>query len=429
MRYICFVASVTILACSSTANHQISDDAFDAHTSSDIKEISDISKKETFVKGPNPKNIPIFDESKVVEFRLEFEESAWNQLMTYWKSGVVCYDTCIEDAKPCEIKTWVHCSFSFEGETFKDAACHLKGNPAYWKDEKKPELAIRFNKWDKNGRFRGLRRINLEAAPFVYAPIRDRVAMWYMREVGLDAPRVNHVNVYKNGELLGLYMNIEQLDKEFLEDHFEECDGNLYKNGCELVTNEDKMDLQNIWDLEWYIDKEPMEGDHTKFFENVDKLMDVDQVLLEAAAEMVIPTGDNFSNGSWNFYYYDHPSRGFLVLPWDLDGAFGGYIPVTLDPFAFESPPEVGNKPNKLLLLMMQNPSWKAKYISNLKMIRDGPYQKLPDRIDFVCNQIRPHYINDPNKNGTVEKFDQECEYYKKRIGERTNFLKNLLGG
>ena len=134
---------------------------------------------------------------------------------------------------------WVHCTFSGLGSAVMPAFCRRKGGEDDWQFESKPQMIVRFNLVDKNGRFRGLRRLNLEFFDGDEAPIRDRVGMWAMREAGIDAPRVNHARVFKDGQLLGLYQNIESVDKEFLEDHFGADDtGNLWESASDLKTNE-----------------------------------------------------------------------------------------------------------------------------------------------------------------------------------------------
>ncbi|MEZ5000873.1 MAG: CotH kinase family protein [Bacteroidales bacterium] len=46
---------------------------------------------------------------------------------------------------------------------------------------------------------------------------------------GIPAPRVNHVEVYINGNYYGLYINVEHIDEEFVHSRFGNNDGNLYK--------------------------------------------------------------------------------------------------------------------------------------------------------------------------------------------------------
>jgi hypothetical protein len=141
---------------------------------------------------PSPQSIALFDEGTIVDFYVTFSDDAWDQLLTL---------TGPNDTR------WVPCTFTALGEPVVNADCRRKADIEGWPYEKKPQFIVRFNLTNKNGRFRGMRRFNLEAFDGAAAPIRDRIGMWVMREAGIDAPRVNHVRVFKNGEILGLYMN------------------------------------------------------------------------------------------------------------------------------------------------------------------------------------------------------------------------------
>ncbi|HEY0714123.1 MAG TPA: CotH kinase family protein, partial [Polyangia bacterium] len=222
---------------------------------------------------PSPKSTTVYDESKVVDFHVSFPPGQWERLLASR-----------EDAD----LRWVDCSLTFEGETFPNAACRRKGNVFSWDTERKPQFVVRFNLKDPKGRFRGLRRLNFESFLGAQAPMRDRIGMWLMREAGLDASRVNHARVFKDGQLLGLYMNVEAVDKELLEDHFgAQATGNLWEDG-ELKTNEDVNDRTRYNMLLKLIREEPLTADHTAFFAQLDALADVSQILREMAAETAL---------------------------------------------------------------------------------------------------------------------------------------------
>jgi spore coat protein CotH len=355
----------------------------------------------------------LYDESRVVDLRLHFTSEQWARFQALRAEGR---------------KEYVHCSLSYGGVTFPDAACRSKGSPEVWPDEPKPEFVIAFNHWDKKGRFNGLRKLNLEANPYRAAPVRDRLGMWLMREAGLPAPRANHARVFVNRGYLGLYQNIEVIDKEFLEDHFENPEGNLYENGSELKTNEEQNDLTHLWELEDLIDGEPLEAtDHSAFYAELEQRMDMPQVLRELAAEALLPTPDNFSNGSTNFYYYDNPDHGFQVLPWDLDSIIGEFAPPDADIYEYWGG-EIGGDPSKLRLLINQNPTWRAEFENLLVELRDGPYSRLPERAAYYCSQIREAFDADPNKPEDLEAFDADCADIQQRIRDRIDWLESTLG-
>jgi spore coat protein CotH len=355
------------------------------------------------------KSLALYDESRVVDFHVDFPPGEWDKL--------------INSREPNPDLRWVACSLSFEGESFPTAACRRKGNMFDWDQARRPQFVVRFNLTDKQGRFRGLRRLNFEAWDGAEAPVRDRIGMWVMRQAGLPAPRVNHARVFKDGALLGVYMNVEAIDKEFVEDQFEPEDGgNLWEEG-ELKTNEEVNDRTRYVQLTKLIEAEPLEGDHTAFFATLDQLIDVDEVLREMAAETALIAGDNFSNGSpRNFFWYDHPSRGFMVLPWDLDAIL--MSPIDSDPFEFWA----NQKPNKLRQLMNQNPAWKAAYVSALVDIRDNVLPQAPNRLRAICAQIEPSLREDRLRTHTFEDFQTDCATLAVRIQQRIDALRRLLG-
>ncbi|HEY0712960.1 MAG TPA: CotH kinase family protein, partial [Polyangia bacterium] len=331
-----------------------------------------------FVPRPDPETVPLFDESAVLDFHLSFPAGEWDKLLKL-------------RGEPAT--RWVKCGFRFGTATFPEAACRRKGNMFDWdRTEAKPQLIVRFNHATAGGRFMGMRRLNLEYYSDWAAPVRDRLGMWLMREAGVPASRVNHVRVFKDGALLGLYQNIEPVDREWLENHFggPNADGNLWESGEQLQTNESHADPAKLMAFHALVEAEPLTGDHQAFWAALAKMMDVKQVLREMAAETALITHDNFSNNLLNYYLYEHPKRGLLVLPWDFDDIL---IPefVDADPYTFWEHGE----PGKLRLLMNQNPAWKAEYDAHLIDIRDRILAKMPAYLDRICMQIRPTVLEE----------------------------------
>jgi spore coat protein CotH len=352
----------------------------------------------------------MFDESRVLDFHLTFPAGAWDKLLN--------------PVGPQD-QHWVPCTFRFDGQTFEQAACRRKGNVVHWPEEKKPQLIVRFNLADDAGRFRGLRRLNLESFYETGAPIRDRLAMWMMREAGLPSSRVNHARVFKDGALLGLYQNIEPVDKEFLQRHFgADAGGNLWEAGepMELKTNETVNDQTRLMALQALVEAEPLMGDHTTFFQKLTTMVDVDEVLREMAAETVALADDNFSNGGLNYYLYDHPKQGFEVLPWDFDTIF--LAVADADPWEFWD----GADPNKLRQLMNQHPAWRARFVELVAQIRDSVLPRVPERVTTLCNQVRQAVQEDPNRVPSFQDFEDDCAALLEKPVARRQALIRMLG-
>jgi len=421
MRIIAFMAALSTVAAavSCISDSPAEGDVLD-HWTADaaVKDLPAVD----FTPGPKPQTLPLFDQDTIVRFDLTFTPAAWNSLMDCWRNP----SPGVRDGTQ---KCYVHCGFAFGDEGFEDAACRPKGNPEAWSEQDKPQFIVRFNKWDKSGRFRGMRRLNLEANPNGGVPIRDRLGMWLMRQSGIDASRVNDAVVTVNGENYGLYMNIETLDQEFLDTHFDYPDGNLYSDGPKLETNEKANDISDVdaWDEQ--IMDEPLGVDHTSFAETLSAMMDVDQMLRVMAAEIVLPTVDNLKDGGGNFYLYHHPVRGFLVLPWDLDDIFSKTFSGPDQPFdACRGPVDLSTEPSKICQLVHDHPPWREKLVQDVIEIRDQVYALIPDKVDDYCAQVRDEFAKDPFQSYGMDDFDADCKYIKDYVASRTAYLKDYLG-
>lgn len=376
------------------------------------------------VRTPRSETVPLYDETEILDFRLTFADDQWALFQHIHENPPP------QSMRDTYAKVYVHCGFEALGVKFADAACRPKGNPSLWKNEKKPQFAIRFDHWDKRGRFLTLRALNLESDPLGIAPVRDRLGMWLMREYGIKAPRVNHVRVLRNGTELGLYMNIEEVDKEFLQWQFANSTGSLYAQGFKQQTNSKTPGAARLLDLHALINNEPLTGDHSQFFTAIDRLVDIPELLAETAAEVVLPAGDNWSNGGTNYFLYDDPAtEKFILLPWDLDAVMSAdRSPATADLYSYLGAPALKLQPNKVLQLLYQKPEWKAAFEDNLVKVRDSAYNRLPAYVEKTCAQVRAAFIEDPNRSPTADDFDKDCAYIKKHIATRTAYIQATLG-
>ena len=214
---------------------------------------------------------------------------------------------------------------------------------------KKLSLKVSFNETDKKGRMFGVRKLILNACNRDASCLRERLAYTLFAEAGLPAPRVVHVLVRINGGAPSVYVLVEAIDKEFIEDHFdgdepEQTTGNLYKEAwpagentkawtSALKTNESKADVSRMLAfskavsaasaptlvaavfkkaVDPWIDREAM----TRYFV-------IDQLTHNWDGIWKFYCASETSCRNHNYYVYDDPGSGkFVVLPWDLDHTF-----------------------------------------------------------------------------------------------------------
>lgn len=367
--------------------------------------------------GPSQKNAWIFAGDKVVDIQVQLRAKVWDQLMRFHAE---------------RLKTWVPVDVTIDGELFQDAAIRLKGNPDRWDDEHVIQFVIRFDYYDSKGRFHGLRRINLDHEGV--APVRNTVGMYALRQAGVRASRTGYVRLsittqdsldagYPQG-LYGFYENIEVVDREFLEDRFADPAGTLYKHGLELKSGPDESDECDLIVLDELVFGEPLDADHTRFYLRIAQVLAIDDVITTLAAEATLGLGDNFWAGGDNYFLYNEPTRGMVVLPWDVDDVLSEVSPAHADLYSFHGVVRLGLLPNRLWQLIQQHPGWRQRFDDEVRRIRE---EVLPGLAPFAADQcafVRDDVAQDPSRRFTMLEFDHDCETMARRAGERLVFLR-----
>jgi spore coat protein CotH len=348
----------------------------------------------------------IYAQDILPTFELEISSGELAELKSEWLAA----DEDNIDEHPLE-------SFKYVDIVIESASARLRGNDSHWATQGKMQLEVSFNTYDKAGRFMGLKHVLFDAAEYNKSFLRDRLALAIMRDAGLAAPCANNARVVINGQYYGLFTNIEKVDSEFLERSFEDPSGNLYKRvyssfGWDKKTNEDDKDKSDIKALKGA-------GDLGELL----AVMNLEQALLEWAAEAVIPDRDGLWAGGLNGYVYNDPKSGFVVIPWDLDDSFTRLEP-DVDPVTFQKPPEsFWGRP--FYDIALADPVWFDKYIDTVDHVVTTAYQVevLQARIDAWSAQIADAAAEDPNKPFSTGEFEDRVEEKREFVEDRAEFL------
>jgi hypothetical protein len=275
--------------------------------------------------------------------------------------------------------------FRYGDEVVNDAMIRLKGNPYFSWVPPKMQFVISFKEVNPKGRFHGLRKLSLDAPWYDRTLLRERLALSFLREAGLPASCANNARLIVNGEYYGLYVNKEQVDKEFLERNFADPEGNLYKYGFELKTNEDEADVARRDALVAAADLPAFEA-----------LVDRSQAVAAWAGEAMLPDPDGYWCCNHNFYLYDQPGGGFAWIPYDLDIAFNSE-PVAPQPPAVGPIEFSGGQPAQFVLAMA-DAGWRADFAAAVaRMLPAYDPDEFNRRLDAWDAQIGDAFFADPN--------------------------------
>jgi hypothetical protein len=310
------------------------------------------------------------------------------------------------------------------------AMVRLKGNWS-WRCDKKQYL-ISFNETDAKGRFHGLRKIVLDAPWYDPTQLAERLGFSFMRRVGANWSCVNNAKLLINGEYQGLYANVERIDKEYLQRHFSdtEAEGNLYDGGSELRTNETLGDVSR---------RDALMKATT--VQAIDSMSDLDQAVKYWAASAILPDVDSYWAGvEINYFLYDHPTRGFLWFPYDMDMTLltgvlnSSRSTVTIgstdnvvkaDPFTYQNTHWLKER---LVKLVLSDAYWCGRFIDELKAAR-AVYDanKMSTQIDTWATQIAEAVETDPYKNYSTADHAKAVATLKSNMTQRLAFVDSWL--
>src|SRR5262245_50669598 len=158
---------------------------------------------------PDP-TAPFFDDSVVQEIRLSINTKDWNTLKVNYL---------LNDYYPCD--------FKWGAITVRNVGIRSRGTGS--RSGVKPGLRVDFDRYTTNQTFLGMKSFVLRNNTQDQSNMHERVAMLFLRRLGILAPREAHVKLYINNVYSGLYTIVESVDKDFLMDAFAENGGYLYK--------------------------------------------------------------------------------------------------------------------------------------------------------------------------------------------------------
>ncbi|HJN78114.1 MAG TPA: CotH kinase family protein [Myxococcota bacterium] len=326
----------------------------------------------------------LYDQRILPVFHLEIDEAEWAGIISDYASGVKQYHPA----------RFVYAS----GEDIEvdNAAVRLRGNPGFsWLGDKM-QFVISFNEYDEDARFMGLRKLTLDSSWYDPTLIRDRLAYAYMRDHGIPAPCANNALLYINGEVYGLYKNIEFVDHEFLERNFgDNATGGLWKYGTQVTSNAEASDPALLSEF-WSNTSVAWQEAHT----------DLEYNITEWATEAVIPHNDGYWCCSHNFYIYEHPERGLMFIPWDLDYSFDA-TPFWADPYSWYR----GSNNQYHFDNVAGDAEWGPRLITALdEAVESYDPDLMAQRVGDWGEQIAEAFASDPMTNFSVAEHDSALE-------------------
>jgi CotH kinase protein len=269
---------------------------------------------------------PVYDLRILRTIFLTFERDDWEQELAAF------YGTDVE----------VPAAVLVDGTVYRDVGVHFRGNSSYRMVPAgyKHSLNLSFDFVNPNqqlGEYRTLNLINAnEDATFVRTVLYSEIARNY-----LPVPLTSFVRVAINGESWGVFVSVQQFDKEFLRDWFKSTKGARwktpgsprgraglqylgeeaapYKSIYEIKTKDEAQSWAALINLCRVLNQTPAE----KLQRALEPILDIDTALKFLALEAALVNSDGYWTRASDYSLYLDDRARFHVLPLDFNEALG----------------------------------------------------------------------------------------------------------
>ncbi|MCZ6794976.1 MAG: CotH kinase family protein, partial [Planctomycetota bacterium] len=228
-----------------------------------------------------------------------------------------------------------------DGKKYPEVGVRFRGNSSFFgvSSGKKRSLNLSIDH-SEDGRdlygYKTLNLLNSHSDPsFLRHILHDHIARQY-----LPATRSNLVKLVINGESWGVYVNVQQFNKDFLGESFGSREGvrwkipqgrggkgltyngddvESYRGAYQLKTPEDPAAWRDLVRLTRLLEETPRE----ELVSKLAPVLDIDGALWFIAVDSVLMDGDGYISRASDFTMYQDPGGRFHLMPYDSNETFG----------------------------------------------------------------------------------------------------------
>lgn len=270
-------------------------------------------------------NAKLYDGSVLRTLFFEFENQDWEQEL--------------EDFHGTDVD--VPAMMIVDGKKFANVGMRFRGMSSYGMVPTgyKRSFNVSVDLADDGQRLYGYKTLNLLNSAgdpsFMSTVLYSHIASQY-----IPVPKANHVRVVINGESWGVYVNVQQFNKDFLAEHFEStkgtrwkvsgnprADGGLrylgedldeYKQRFDMKSNDGKKAWAALVKLCRTLNETPLDKLETE----LEPILDIDETLRFLALDVALVNRDGYWTRASDYSLFLDSDKRFHVIPHDMNEAF-----------------------------------------------------------------------------------------------------------
>jgi len=275
----------------------------------------------------------IFNDAEVHQYRLTYYIPNWIDTMEYNKE---------DNGEAYMPARFCYKAPGGDSIVLDSIGVRYKGNSSYTlaKQNAKKSFKLAFDEYKKQSFF-SCKKLNLNNCIEDPSYMREKIGYDIIRHY-MATPRVAYAVLYVNDTMIGVFAQVEQVDKNFLQRNFAKSGGTLFKagdNGAALdYKGPNKVSYESIYEIkENKGDEDAWNHLITMIYKLNDTLSGVDKIVEKTSPHLnftnaiahltwtiVLSHFDSYTGTGRNYYLYDDPLSGqFVIIPWDVNMAFG----------------------------------------------------------------------------------------------------------
>lgn len=342
-------------------------------------------------------------------------------------------------------------SMTFDSIVYDSVGVRFRGNTSYTTigTSQKKSFAIELDWLRPSQNLMGYKNIKLNNAhqdvTFMREVLYSRMASRY-----IPIARANYVRLYINNQDWGLYPNIQNVDKTFLESWFLSNDGANFRATKQATgvpgggwgdgtagmnyLSADSTPYLNYYSLKSSDIADPwnklvkacygLSTASTTNKDTVKKYIDIDRALWLLAVENIFTDDDSYTmKGKMDYMVYYEPETG-LTMPLEYDGnsTFQTSLATSTTWGPFKN---VTNVNYPLINKLLNVPEWRQRYLAHYRTILNETFTS--GTIDTLVNelnaQIAAHVSTDPKKLYSTAQYTNGLTPLKTFVTSRRAYL------